>query len=131
MSGTLVSPWIALPAALATMALLSLHMTALSRSDTPASRKRIRIANGWVMLLGIPLLAAGVSVISSDSQPRAFVLVWLATLGLLVISVLLAILDAANTLRLGLEHRLELVEDWEAMRDEVRRRRAEGGGERR
>lgn len=130
MSGPLISAWAAIPLAVGAMALVSLHMTALQRGDAPASRKRIRLANGWVMLLGIPLLAAGIGVVDSASQPRAFVLVWLATLGLLVISVLLAVIDAANTARLGLRQRLELAQEWERIRDEVRRRRAEGGGER-
>lgn len=52
------------------------------------------------MMLGIPLVAAGASVIDPQRSPRAFVLVWLSVAILLVLCVALAMLDAANTWRL-------------------------------
>ena len=58
------------------------------------------------MLLGIPLLAAGSSVIDPQRSPRAFVLVWLAVGVLLLLCVGLAVADALNTWRLsGAERR--------------------------
>ncbi len=90
------------PLALAAMLLVSAHVTATQQSGAPASRKRIRIVNGWVMLLTLPLIAAGLSVVSGD-QPRLFTLVWLGVVLLLFLSIMLAILDALNTVRLARE----------------------------
>lgn len=101
-----VSPWIALPIAAVAMALVGWHASGLAGADMPRSRRRIRIANSWVMLLGIPLLAAGSSVIDPQRSPRAFVLVWLAVGVLLLLCVGLAVADALNTWRLaGAERR--------------------------
>lgn len=82
------------------MALVGWHASGLSSGSAPVSRRRIRTANSWVMMLGIPLVAAGASVIDPQRSPRAFVLVWLSVAILLVLCVALAMLDAANTWRL-------------------------------
>ncbi len=95
-----LSPWITLPLTLAAMLAVSAHVTITQHSPAPASRKRIRVANGWVMLLTLPLFAAGISFVSAESQPRLFALVWLGVVGLLVLSITLAVIDALNTARI-------------------------------
>lgn len=105
-----VTPWIILPLALASMLIVSAHVTFLQASEAPPSRKRLRIANGWVMLLTLPLLAVGVSLVAPERQPRLFALTWVGVVFLLALSIALAILDAANTLRLvRLERQRHLV----------------------
>lgn len=103
-----ISPWIALPLAALALVLIAWHSTGLDRRAIPASRRRIRQANAWVMMLGVPLFAIGVSVVSEDRSPRAFVLVWVVTSMLIVLCVLLAIVDALNTWRLASHERRHL-----------------------
>ena len=96
-----LSPFVSVPLALAAMLIVSAHVTITQSSDAPASRKRIRIVNGWVMLLALPLIAAGVSIVPSQSQPRLFLIVWICVILLLALSIFLAVLDATNTMRLA------------------------------
>lgn len=95
-----VSPWVALPLAAVALVLIAWHSTGLDRRAMPRSRRRIRQANSWVMMLGVPLFAAGASLISPQNSPRAFVLVWTGTAMLVILCVLLAIVDVLNTWRL-------------------------------
>jgi hypothetical protein len=53
------------------------------------------------MLITLPLLAAGVSLVSPDQNPRLYVLSWIGVVLLLTLSILLALVDAANTVRLA------------------------------
>lgn len=76
--GAVMSPWVALPVAAVALVLIAWHSTGLDAREMPASRRRIRQANAWVMMLGVPLFAIGVSIVNEDRSPRAFVLVWLA-----------------------------------------------------
>jgi hypothetical protein len=98
---SLIPAWICLPIAAAMMICLALHARATVQSSHPASRKRIRTANAWIMLINTPLLATGFSLISPSSAPRAWLLVWIAAMLLLAFSVALAVLDMLNTIRLG------------------------------
>jgi len=95
-----LSPWIILPLTLASMLIVSAHVTLTQASDAPASRKRLRVANGWIMLITLPLLAAGVSLIAPERDPRLFVLTWTVVVLLVTVSVVIAAADVANTLRL-------------------------------
>lgn len=104
-------PLVTIPLALMAMLLVSAHVTITQASSAPPSRKRIRIANGWVMLIALPLLAAGMSLVSADRQPRLFALTWLVVVLLLVLAVALALLDVLNTVRLArLERRRNIIE---------------------
>ncbi|GMV24287.1 MAG: hypothetical protein AMXMBFR58_03180 [Phycisphaerae bacterium] len=95
----LIPTWIAATAAVITLLALALHMALLARTPMPASRRRIRTVNGWLMLGAIPVLmyAFGFAV---PSQARSFALAWAASIGLIGIIVLLAILDILNNWRL-------------------------------
>jgi hypothetical protein len=100
-SSTVLSPWIVIPMAVITMLIVAAAITSTARHTTPASRRRIRLANGWVMLLIVPLAASGFGLIDSSTQPRLFVKSWILVIGLLCISVALAVLDMINTARLA------------------------------
>ncbi|MCC6428193.1 MAG: hypothetical protein IT435_15395 [Phycisphaerales bacterium] len=95
----LLPTWLVIPFGAITLIALALHMRALRQSQMPPSRKRIRTVNGWLMLAAIPLLcyAFGFAI---PSQARQFVLVWAASVGLVGIIVMLAVLDILNNLRL-------------------------------
>jgi len=106
-----ITPWITLPLALAAMLAVSAHVTVTQHSRAPASRRRIRVCNGWVMLLTIPLIAAGVSLVSAPQSPRLFTLTWTAVVFLLALSITLALADALNTIRIARhEKRQHLIE---------------------
>ena len=66
---------------------------------TAASRKRIRIANGILMMCGVVSLAYAVGVATPD-RPREFTLSWTLVLSLMAIIVGVACIDALNSLRL-------------------------------
>lgn len=106
--GAILSPWIALPLAAIGLVLIAWHSTGLDGREMPPSRRRIRQANAWVMMLGTPLFAIGVSIVSEDRSPRAFVLVWVVIAMLLLLCVLLAVIDALNTWRLASHERRHL-----------------------
>lgn len=118
------------------MVIVAVHLVSTEQSDQPASRKRIRIANGWVMLIVIPLLAAGFSLIDHQTSPRGFVLTWLGATGLLLVTVILALADIFNSIRIARISRKRLRDAATMLRVEIERadrrgeRQAEDGNER-
>lgn len=105
--GTLAPAWLVLPMAVVALVAVGGHMRAVARSTMPASRKRIRTANGWLMLLLIPLLAYGFGL-ATPADKGVFVLVWLAAIALLWMVVMLAAIDILNSWRLGRRERESL-----------------------
>ena len=99
--GTLAPVWFCVPVAAIMWLGVALHLRGTLRSDHPASRKRIRVANGILMLINLPLLAAGFSLIDPHTQAGWWVVVWLVAIALLAMSVALAVLDMVNTVRLA------------------------------
>ncbi|RMH23956.1 MAG: hypothetical protein D6693_10440 [Planctomycetota bacterium] len=97
----LIPPIVALPVAGLAMLVAAVHLVVTEQKPGDALRRRIRIANGWVMLLAIPLVAAGFSLIDHDRRPRMFVVVWTTIAGLVTISVLLAAADVVNSVILA------------------------------
>ncbi|MGH7244391.1 MAG: hypothetical protein ACREJD_13345 [Phycisphaerales bacterium] len=81
----------------------------------PASRRRIRTLNGWIMLFLVPLGAAAFGVVS-PTNPRLFVLIWTIVVSMLILLIGLAVLDMVNTTRL---HRREK----DRLTEEIRRSR--------
>ena len=98
----IVSAWVAVPAAGVVMFVIAGHVLAMQRTHAhmPASRRRIRTANGLLMLIAAPLLAYAVSNGPGTDQPRPMAVLWLLILSMLVMVVGLAVLDVLNTLRL-------------------------------
>lgn len=96
-AGPLAPPWAVFPMAVMTMIVISAHLNSLSRTDMPVSRRRIRRANDWLMMFLTIALACAFGLRSS---PRLFVMLWLTVAGLTSLVLILAWLDAVNSLRL-------------------------------
>lgn len=102
-AGPLVPAWLAFPVGAVLVVVIALHLQSLKRADMPASRKRIRSANGWLMLAAAPITAYAFGAATTQNA-RVFMLVWLTVAGLLGMVMLLACLDVLNNRRL---HRSE------------------------
>lgn len=89
------------------LAVITLHVLSLVNADTHPSRKRIRIANGILMMCGVVSLAYAVGVATPD-RPREFTLSWTLVLSLMAIIVGVACIDALNSLRLHASERRAL-----------------------
>lgn len=105
--GALLPALAVFPIAGALMVFLAAHILALRKANMPESRRRIRIANGWVMLVLTPLVAGLFGYVGPD-EPRAFILLSTACVALLGLMVVLAIIDASNNARLASVQRKEL-----------------------
>jgi hypothetical protein len=105
-SSPILPAWLVLPIAGAAMLVIAAHTVAIQQTDMPASRKRIRTANGVLMLFVTAMLAYALSIMrgggmgDAPDQAREFVLVWMVIMGLLPLVIALAGFDAVNTLRL-------------------------------
>lgn len=97
---TLIPVSMTLPFAAVILAAVLVHARMVLRSNQPASRKRIRLANAAVMAVTVPLLVVGFSVVDHDRSPGAWAIVWMAALAFLALNIGLAVLDMINTLRL-------------------------------
>lgn len=104
-TGTLAPTWVVIPLAFVTLLVVGSHVLATSRAAIPASRRRIRVANGVIMLATIPLATHGLAFAPLD-RPSSLLL-WTLIAGLVTIVLLLACLDIVNSMRLGvIERRL-------------------------
>lgn len=101
----LVPIWGVIPLAALTMLVVAGHVLWLPSAQMPASRRRIRIVNGLLMLFTLPLAAYALGVADPASDKRGFVLAWMLVTGAVVVVLLVALVDLFNTWRL---HRLEL-----------------------
>lgn len=106
-SSPIAPQWLVFPLAGFSIVVVLWHLASVLRLPMPSSRRRIRLANGVVMLALIPLIALAFGILS-PSDARLFVICWLAVIGLLGIMVLLAMLDSANTARIHLDDRRTL-----------------------
>ncbi len=102
----LAPAWAIVPVAVLTILLIWAHVRSLSRTEMPASRRRIRSVNGLLLLMLPPLMTYALTV-ASPQKPTVFVFAWMAVSALLLLIVSLAVLDVINTLRL---HRRALAE---------------------
>jgi hypothetical protein len=116
----MVSPWIVLPLAGLTMLIIAAHVLSVQVSDMHRMRKRLRIANGLIMMFVTAALAyalGGVTLVTDPklhpAQARTFIIVWVVIVALLTLVVALAIIDALGTAGWGLRTR-------HAMRKEFR-----------
>lgn len=76
-----------------------IHVLSLVGADVSPSRKRIRIANAMLMMLGVASLANALGVASPD-RPREFTLAWTFVMCSMAMVIGVACLDALNTVRL-------------------------------
>lgn len=100
----LLPGWVVLPMGAITLVILATHVHLVRRSKTmPESRRRIRTANGVLMMCIVPLVAYAFGI-ATRAEPRIFTMVWMAIIGMLAMVLLLAWVDAINSWRL---HRTE------------------------
>lgn len=121
----LVPPWLAFPVAAFLVVAIAIHLQSLKVAEIPESRRRIRTANGWVMLIATPVTAYAFGAVTTQN-PRVYVLAWLAVAGLLAMVVILALLDVVNNRRIHREEARELGRDFAIMQG--RRVVGTGGG---
>lgn len=101
-SGPLAPAWLVLPLAAVALLATAAHIIALREAPKgalPESRRRIRIATGWVIIVAIPLTAYAFGI-ATPSRAGNYLLVWMMVVALLGAILVLAMLDALNTARL-------------------------------
>lgn len=124
-NGPIASPWATVPIVSLAIILVAAHVLAIQRVPMPSSRRRIRTANGLLMLVALPLLAYAACV-ATPADKRVFVLAWMSVMILVSMVLVLALLDVANNIRLFARARAEL--DRMAARGLAGKVRAGGGG---
>ncbi len=117
-SGPVAPAWLIVPLAILAMLVIAAHVLLLPKVEMPDSRRRIRTANGMLMLFTTPIFAYALSIANPAVDQRAFVLSWMMVAGLLVIILLVAMFDMANTFRLHRIHLRELRGKLRGPRDE-------------
>ncbi|MBO6513664.1 MAG: hypothetical protein JJ974_06855 [Phycisphaerales bacterium] len=101
--GPVAPSWIVLPLAMIALLIVAAHLLVLREhaiGKMPESRRQIRMITGWVMMFTIPLIAYGFGIVSPANQ-QEFVLAWTCIVGLLCGIILLACVDAFNSVRLA------------------------------
>lgn len=99
--------WLVLPATGFLMAIITAHVMrvrAASADELPERRRRIRLTNGVLMYVMVPLLAYAMAVVT-PSQPQAFVWSWTLVAAL---SGMILTLGIAEAMLIRREHRLRL-----------------------
>lgn len=119
LGASMVPAWVALPLAAMTMLIVAGHVRSVQASTVLGPRRRrVRMANGVLMMAVVALLAYALGVADTVDTPlahpgktKAFVIVWTVIVALLGIVVVAAIGDAWATARAGLRARREMRAD--------------------
>ncbi len=119
-SQPLAPRWVVLPMAAMTLVILAAHVMAIRVAPMPDSRRRIRTANGVVMMLLVTVLAYAIGV-ATPALPGGFTLGWLAAVGLLVVVMGLSLLDMLNTFRLHARETKDTKSKIREAKEELRR----------
>jgi len=107
-AGPVIPLWLTLPVSLILMLSIAVHAAAIRDAPLPPSRKRIRLANALLSIMTLALLTIGFSILDPDRHLRLWTLIWIAAGTLLLMVISMALLDAANTLRLAMRARKAL-----------------------
>lgn len=110
--------WVIVVVALGALFVISVHILLLAHADTHPSRKRIRIANGFLMMVGVVALAYAIGM-ASPSNPRQFTLAWTFVMAMMAMIVGVSCIDALNSLRLHALERREVRRELDRARLEV------------
>jgi len=116
-SDPLLPAWGVYPLGMLALVVLAGHVLALRRAPMPASRRRIRTANGLFMMLTIPVLSFAAGGVA-PAEAAAFVIVWAGAILAVAVIALMGVIDVVNTLLLTRAARAHL-------RAELRRTRAQ------
>lgn len=103
----LVPIWVSAPLAMIMLVTVAAHLLAMRGADMPESRRRIRTANGWLILVTVPVLVVAFSVVSPQ-HARQFALIWAVAMVLVCFTILMAFVDMVNNLRIARLHRRRL-----------------------
>ena len=122
----LVPLWLGVGLAVIAMVATAAHMNSLRDADVPESRRRIRMMNGWVLVVLAPVSAWAFCMVRPVDQ-KEFVFAFVIVIFLLLVAVTMACLDAVNSLRLQRQTQRELREEIAKLRSEIEHRRGEGG----
>lgn len=119
MSGGPVLPaYVTAPICVALLAAVIVHLVYLAPRVRPPSRRRIRSASGLVLVVAIPLVFVGFSVIAPGRRPGIWALTWIAASGLTALAAMLAVLDVVNTIRLHRRSRRSLRGELDRLRSQ-------------
>lgn len=119
-TGPIAPTWFVLPLAMIALVLQAGYLIAIKElgpDRMPPSRKRIRVATGWLIMFAIPLSAYGFGI-AHPGDAGTFMIVWMLVIGLVSVIVMLAVLDAVNTMRL---HRKEGQQIHKDLRENLKR----------
>ncbi len=106
----IASPWFVFPLAAVLLVVIAGHMIALRELPAgriPESRRRIRVATGWVMMFAIPMSAYGFGI-ATTAEPEVFLFVWTSIILMLLGVLILAGVDMVNSMRIHRKERAEL-----------------------
>lgn len=117
LANALAPATLVLPVAVVAIVVLGAHVVSVSRSDMPASRRRIRMANGMLMMFAAPLAAYAFGFADPETHQREFALAWMLVAGLLVLIIAVAVLDVVNTFRLHVPERAKMRAELRAARE--------------
>lgn len=105
-AGPMVTPWLIIPLAAVGMVLMAGYTLGIQRDDVPPARRKIRTAIGLLYIFILAALAYGISIATIEDKKTSAVC-WLLVIGLVGVSVILAMADAAVTLKLAVRERRE------------------------
>lgn len=125
----LLPSWVAALVAMPTLVVVAGHVLAIHRvrggsSGMPESRRRLRLANGGLMLVAIPVIAFAFGY-ATPAEPKLFMSLWLVAMWLLGLIVVLAGVDAMVTARIAKRERAQLRKSIRSLREEALRAQAE------
>ncbi len=118
-AGSLAPGWLVLPLAAVALLATATHIILLReapRGTLPESRRRIRLATGWVIMATIPLTAYAFGI-ATPSNAGTYLTVWMVVTALIGAVLMLAMLDALNTVRLHRGAARRLRDDFRRVRE--------------
>lgn len=104
MSGPLLSIWVSGPVAVLALGAMTWYSLRLRSRPMPRTRRRLRKMGTLVHLLLVPMLVYALSIVDPSTEPGRFLVAWLCVLLLVAVTLVVALLDIANNIRL---HRAE------------------------
>ncbi len=94
-----VSPAVTIPLAIFLMVILAWYWRRLGRDTTAPRRRNIRRLATVLMLITVPVLVLGLSIFDPALNQSGYITAWSAALGLILLLILCAGIDAMNNLR--------------------------------
>lgn len=99
-----------MPVAIAGGLVIVWYWLCLGRTGVPVSRRWIRRISIVFLLVSLPMLVRGMSVLDSRTNPGEYVATWMVAIVMVVLVMVTAVIDAANNLRIHRRMRQEVVE---------------------